>query len=184
MAQRPKNEVPRQVADFSVPEQGGRTVRLSSLTGSGPLVLLVHPGVAHAGSVALLMEYRDRVLNFQLHGAQIASISPDESSALAYVRTARGLPFTLLSDPARAALSALGALGGSGGSDMAVLLLDRARRVRHHERVALGSSDALLTLVKRGVARGRRQFFPRLSAGLRALRDRFESRRYATRATR
>src|SRR6202140_5667988 len=136
MAQRPKNEVPRQVADFSVPEQGGRTVRLSSLTAPGPLVLLVHPGVAHPGSVALLMEYRDRVLNFQLHGAQIASISPDESSALAYVRTARGLPFTLLSDPARAALSALGALGGSGGRTLGVQVVAPAPRVSPHGRAA------------------------------------------------
>jgi thioredoxin-dependent peroxiredoxin len=184
MAGRPTSEMPRQVADFSVSEQGGLRVRLSSLTQPGPLVLLVHPGVTHAGSVALLMEYRDRVLNFKLHGAHVASISPDEASALAYVRTARGIPFMLLSDPGRTALSALGALGGNGGGEMAVLLLDRARRVRHHERSALGSSDALLTLIKRGIARGRPQIFPRLSAGLRALRDRFTSRRYATRATR
>lgn len=184
MAERPKSEVPRQVADFSLLEQGGHTVRLSSLTGPGPLVLLVHPGVTHAGSVALLMEYRDRALNFQRHGAQIASISPDETSALAFVRSARGLPFILLSDPGRAALSALGALGGNGRNDMAVLLIDRARRVRHHDGVGLGSSEALLTLIKRGLARGRPQLFPRLSARLRALRDRFASRVYVTRATR
>lgn len=184
MVERPRNEAARQVADFAVLEQGGRTVRLSSLTGAGPLVLLVHPGVTHPDSLLLLMEYRDRALNFQQQGAQIASISPDETSALAFVRSARGLPFTLLSDPGRGALSALGALGGNGGHDMAVLLIDRARRVRHHEPVALGSSDALLTLVKRGAARGRLPLLPRLLDGLRSLGGRFAGPRYTTRATR
>ncbi|GAC1338227.1 MAG: hypothetical protein NVSMB23_05700 [Myxococcales bacterium] len=184
MAERPTSEMPRQVADFSVPEQGGKRVRLSSLTGRGPLVLLVHPGVTHPQSVALLLEYRDRALNFRQHGAQIASISPDEASALAFLRSARGLPFPLLSDPGRTALSALGALGGNGGEGMAVLLLDRARRVRHQQRAALGSSEALLTLVKRGGGRGRPPFFPRLRAALRTLRVRWANRGFATRATR
>jgi hypothetical protein len=56
--------------------------------------------------------------------------------------------------------------------------------VRHHARTARGSADALLTLVRRGVAHSRPSPFPRVAALLRSIRDLFRHRAWATRTVR
>lgn len=161
------SELSRQVPDFAVTDHEGRVTRLSRLASGGALVLLVHPGLREPRSLELLAEYRDRALGFRLQGAQIAALSPDEPSALAFLRAERGLPFALLSDRDRSAISALGGLAlGRESSGLSVLLLDRARVVRHHARAPLGSADELLRLVKRGLARGRTPAVVRLGAFL------------------
>lgn len=163
-----KSELSRQVPDFAVADHEGRVTRLSRLASGGALVLLVHPGLREPRSLELLMEYRDRALGFQLQGARIASLSPDDPSALAFLRSERGLPFALLSDRDRAAISALGGLAlGRESAGLSVLLLDRARVVRHRAPSPLGSADELLLLVKRGLARGRTPAVVRLFAFLR-----------------
>jgi peroxiredoxin len=158
----PPSESARQVPNFAVRGHDGRRTRLSSLAAGGPLVLLVHPGLGDPRSLELLMEYRDRGRGFRLQGIQIAALSPDEPSALDFLRSERGLPFALLSDEGSGAISALGGLVGSEG--LAVLLLDRARFVRHRPRAPLGSADGLIVLAKRGEAKGPRRPFPRLGA--------------------
>lgn len=163
-----KSELPRQVADFAVADHEGHPARLSKLASGGPLILLVHPGLRDPRSLELLIEYRDRALGFRLQGARIASLSPDEPSALAFLRSERGLPFALLSDPDRSAISALGGLAlGRETGGLSVLLLDRGLVVRHRARAPLGSADELVLLVKRGIARGRGPRLARLTAFVR-----------------
>ncbi|HXN83020.1 MAG TPA: redoxin domain-containing protein [Myxococcales bacterium] len=181
MATSPSEPV-RQVPDFVVRGHDGRRTRLSTLAAGGPLVLLVHPGLGDPRSLELLMEYRDRGRGFRMQGMQIAALSPDEPSALDFLRSERGLPFALLSDEGSGAISALGGLVGSEG--LAVLLLDRARFVRHRPRAPLGSADGLLLLVKRGAVKSAKRPFPRLGGFVRDLIDLVRHRPWTTRPAR
>lgn len=83
--------------DFALPDDQGRTVRLSSLRGK-PVVLVFYPGDDTPGCTKQLCEFRDTWAHLQASGVVIFGISPQSESSHRSFREKYHLPFPLLVD--------------------------------------------------------------------------------------
>jgi len=84
--------------DFTLPSQGGQSVRLGDLIGEMAVVLYFYPKDDTPGCTAEACSFRDGYEDFVEAGAEVVGVSSD--SAESHERFAAGnrLPFTLLSD--------------------------------------------------------------------------------------
>ncbi len=147
-APRPGQHLP----EVTLRTEVGKPVRLGELLQGGPLVLLFFGGSNDLRSVQRLLEFRDRTLSFHLAGARIAAISTDGPSLSAFLRSERGLAFSILSDEGGKAAAAFGMLDGQVARS-AGFLIDAGLVVRQRWLGSQISAGELLTAVKRGAAR-------------------------------
>ena len=98
------------LADAPLLDIKGKNTSLSRLAGDRVLVLLVYEGAASPTAVRHLLDFRDATMAFEKLGARIAAVSADEPSAAAFLKTERGLGFTLACDPEKKALREWGLL--------------------------------------------------------------------------
>lgn len=96
--------------DFALPDQHGKTVKLSDLRGH-KVVVYFYPRADTPGCTTQACSLRDAQEPLQVAGATVIGISPDKPEAQAKFDTKYGLGFTLLSDPDHAAADAYGAWG-------------------------------------------------------------------------
>jgi peroxiredoxin Q/BCP len=96
--------------DFSLPDQKGEELTLSSLRGE-TVVLYFYPRADTPGCTTQACGVRDRSEDYALAGARVIGISPDEPAALGKFDDKHGLGFTLLSDADHAVADAYGAWG-------------------------------------------------------------------------
>lgn len=84
--------------DFALPDQTGRTVRLSDLLGKGPIVLYFYPKDNTQGCTAEACAFRDSYLVFKEAGAEVIGVSTGSEASHQGFAEQHKLPFILLSD--------------------------------------------------------------------------------------
>jgi peroxiredoxin Q/BCP len=95
---------------FTLPNQNGDKVRLSSYAGSR-VVLYFYPADDTPGCTKEACQFNDGLLAFKKLGVKVLGISPDDGpSHKAFIKK-YGLKFDLLSDPDRLVMATYGAYG-------------------------------------------------------------------------
>ena len=84
--------------DFELPDQQGKTVRLSQHLGKRAVVVYFYPKDDTSGCTAEACGFRDEFSQFQNADAEIIGISDDSTESHAKFAARYSLPFTLLSD--------------------------------------------------------------------------------------
>jgi peroxiredoxin Q/BCP len=87
------------VADFALPDQDGRTRRLSDLLADGPVVLFFYPAAMTTGCTKESCHFRDLAAEFAAAGAQRVGISADPVGKQKQFADMYSLDYPLLSDP-------------------------------------------------------------------------------------
>lgn len=96
--------------DFSLPDESGRLVKLSSLRGSW-VVLTFYAEDATPVCSKQVCSFREPFAEFRELGARVFGISPDPAATHKAWRAAEKLPFSLLSDEGNKVASRWGAHG-------------------------------------------------------------------------
>jgi peroxiredoxin Q/BCP len=90
-------QVGQQAPDFTLPDQNGTNVTLSSLRGS-PVVLYFYPKDDTPGCTREACGFRDAFEAYRQAGATILGVSPDNPESHTRFIAKYELPFTLLAD--------------------------------------------------------------------------------------
>ena len=93
--------------DFELPDQDGRTHRLSDYAGKN-VVLYFYPKADTPGCTTQACGVRDRGADYEAAGAVVLGVSPDPPRKLRAFADKYGLPFTLLGDEDHAVAEAYG----------------------------------------------------------------------------
>jgi len=83
---------------FSLPDQDGKTVELSSLLGKGPLVFFFYPKDETVVCTKEACSFRDAHEDLQKAGAAVFGISGDDVTSHKGFATHHRLPYSLLAD--------------------------------------------------------------------------------------
>ena len=100
-------EAGTEAPDFTLPNQDGEDVTLSSLRG-GPVVLYFYPKADTPGCTTQACGIRDRTGEYEAAGARVLGVSPDDPKDLRKFADKYGLPFTLLADADHAVAESYG----------------------------------------------------------------------------
>src|SRR5215210_7956819 len=90
-------ETGAQATDFTLPNQDGEEVTLSSLRGR-PVVLYFYPKADTPGCTTQACGIRDHSADYDAVGAVVLGVSPDPVSAVKKFHGGQSLNFTLLAD--------------------------------------------------------------------------------------
>jgi peroxiredoxin Q/BCP len=118
--------------DFELPDQHGKTVRLSDYRGKSAAVIYFYPKDETAGCTAEACRFRDDFEKFSHAGAVVIGISDDSTESHQRFTLNHRLPFTLLSDAGGAVRKLYGVkktLGVIPGR--VTFVIDREGIVRH-----------------------------------------------------
>ena len=117
--------------EFTLPDQDERDTSLTSLLNRGSLVLFFYPADFTPGCTKEVCLVRDLHTEILQRGLNVAGISPQGPASHREFRAKYGLPFTLLSDEAKAVVRMYDVNGPLGfGVRRATYLIDQARNVR------------------------------------------------------
>jgi peroxiredoxin Q/BCP len=142
--------------DFTLPDQEGSPVQLSSLKG-GPVILYFYPKDDTSGCTKQACGFRDGFPDFEAAGATVLGISPDSSASHAKFVAKYDLPFTLLADVERTACEAYGVWKEKSmygkkymGVERTTFVLDRdGKLARIFPKVKVpGHAEAVLEVVR------------------------------------
>jgi thioredoxin-dependent peroxiredoxin len=100
----------QEAPDFTLPDQDGEEVTLSSLRGE-TIVLYFYPRADTPGCTTQACGVRDRDADYAAAGARVIGVSPDEPKALKKFAGKYDLGFTLLADADHAVADSYGAWG-------------------------------------------------------------------------
>lgn len=143
--------------EFTLSDQDGRDVSLTSLLNRGPLILYFYPADFTPGCTREACLVRDLHAEIQKVGLRVVGVSPQTPESHQRFRERYALPFALLSDPGKAVIRMYDVNGPLGfGVRRATYLIDPGRiilaavladfRVSEHEafiRKALILNEAL-----------------------------------------
>src|SRR5271165_3199674 len=101
-------EVGKKAPAFTLPDQDGKAVKLSSFKGH-PVVLYFYPKDDTPGCTQEACDFRDAHAALKKAGAVVLGVSPDESRSHSKFAGKYQLPFTLLADPDHGVAEAYGA---------------------------------------------------------------------------
>jgi thioredoxin-dependent peroxiredoxin len=96
--------------DFSLPDEEGHTVTLSSLKGTN-VVLVFYPGDDTPGCTRQLCEFRDRWDMIRGRGIVVFGVNPQSARSHVHFRNKFQFPFPLLVDKGRAVANLYNANG-------------------------------------------------------------------------
>ncbi len=117
--------------EFTLPDQDGKPVSLSSLLGTGALILYFYPADFTPGCTREACAIRDMHGDVARSGLTVAGVSPQTPQSHRNFRLKYGLPFTLLSDPDKSVARLYGVAGPFGmGLRRATFLIDGERVIR------------------------------------------------------
>ena len=103
-------EVGKKAPDFSLPDENGNRVKLSSFRGK-KVILYFYPADDTPGCTAQACGFRDSFPEIQEKNAMVIGISPDDARSHQRFRAKYNLPFILLSDPDHVVAKKYGAWG-------------------------------------------------------------------------
>ena len=153
------------LADASLLDIKGKSTSLSRLQGDRVLVLLVYEGAGSPTAVRHLLEFRNATMAFDRLGARIAAVSSDGPAAAAFLKTERGLGFTLACDPEKKALREWGLIDPATGEVReALFVLGRDRGIRTLSMGKFPDVDKMLLFIRRGGAKGATRVEPSAAA--------------------
>ena len=95
---------------FTLPDQDGNKVSLSSFAGS-PVVVYFYPADDTPGCTKEACQFNDNLRAFERAKVAVLGISPDDAESHRRFRAKYGLKFPLLSDPAHKVMEKYGAWG-------------------------------------------------------------------------
>ena len=87
----------QEAPDFTLPDQDGNEVTLSSLRGA-PVVLYFYPKADTPGCTTQACGIRDHSSDYEDAGVRVLGVSPDPVSAIKKFHSGQSLNFTLLAD--------------------------------------------------------------------------------------
>lgn len=117
--------------EFSLPDQDGRDVSLTSLLNQGPLLLYFYPADFTPGCTRQACMIADLHTDIQRSRLLVAGVSPQAPQVHQRFRAQYKLPYPLLADETKEVIRMYGADGPLGfGVRRVSYLLDRARIVR------------------------------------------------------
>jgi len=96
-----------QAPDFGLPDQDGRTVKLSDFRGQ-PTVVYFYPKADTPGCTTQACGVRDRRADYAAAGAQVLGISPDPVAKVKKFHEKQSLNFSLLADEGHRVAEAYG----------------------------------------------------------------------------
>jgi len=124
-------EVGARAPEFTLPDQGGQNVSLSTLLRHGPLILYFYPADFTPGCTREACCIRDLHTSIQEAGLDVAGVSPQTPESHRAFRDRYKLPFTLLSDVDKFVIRMYDVLGPLGfGVRRATYLIDQGRHIR------------------------------------------------------
>jgi peroxiredoxin Q/BCP len=116
--------------DFTLPDQDGRSHRLSELIDGKPLILYFYPADFTPGCTKEACDLRDLHTKILASGLRVVGISPQSPESHRRFRQEHSLPFTLLSDEGKTAIKAFDVDGPLGiGVRRATFLIDGRQQV-------------------------------------------------------
>jgi peroxiredoxin Q/BCP len=117
--------------EFTLPDQDGRDVSLTSLLNNGPLVLFFYPADFTPGCTREVCMVRDLYQDLVKRGLNAAGVSPQSPASHRSFRAKHNLPFTLLADADKSVIKMYEVNGPLGfGVRRVTYLVDQARVVR------------------------------------------------------
>ena len=117
--------------EFTLADQTGASVSLSTLLRTGPLVLYFYPADFTPGCTREACSIRDLHPQLLEAGLTVAGVSPQQPESHQRFRERYQLPFVLLSDPEKTVVRMYDALGPLGfGVRRVTYLIDQGRTVR------------------------------------------------------
>jgi peroxiredoxin Q/BCP len=117
--------------EFTLPDQTGQSVSLSTLLRHGPLILYFYPADFTPGCTREACALRDLYGEILQAGLDVAGVSPQDPASHRAFREKHQLPFTLLSDVDKAVIRMYDVNGPLGfGVRRATYLVDQARYIR------------------------------------------------------
>ncbi|GAA4551608.1 peroxiredoxin [Pseudonocardia xishanensis] len=102
-------KVGTEVSDFELEDETRTPRKLSTLLGSGPVVLFFYPMASSGGCTQEACHFRDLAGEFAAVGAQPVGISSDNVTKQSVFSSAHSLGYPLLSDPDHAVSKEFGA---------------------------------------------------------------------------
>jgi len=124
-------DVGTRAPEFTLPDQDGRDVSLSTLLNRGRLILYFYPADFTPGCTRQACAVRDLHSEALRMGLTIAGVSPQPSARHLAFRERYELPFTLLADPEKSVIRMYDVDGPLGfGVRRATYLIDPARHIR------------------------------------------------------
>ncbi|MBD2230347.1 peroxiredoxin [Phormidium tenue] len=118
--------------DFTLPNQAGETVTLSSFRGQRAVVLYFYPKDDTPGCTVESCSFRDSYEDFVAVGAEVIGISSDSTDSHKAFAQKHNLPFTLVSDRDSAVRKAYGVPATLGLLPGRVTyIIDKEGKVRH-----------------------------------------------------
>ena len=117
--------------EFTLPDQNGESVSLSTLLRHGPLILYFYPADFTPGCTREACAIRDLHAQILDAGLDVAGVSPQSPESHRAFREKYHLPFTLLSDVDKFVIGMYDVRGPLGlGVRRATYLIDQARYIR------------------------------------------------------
>ena len=117
--------------EFTLPDQDERSVSLSTLLRSGPLILYFYPADFTPGCTREACALRDLHTEILEAGLSVAGVSPQSADSHRRFREKHQLPFTLLSDIDKFVIRMYDVRGPLGfGVRRGTYLIDQARYIR------------------------------------------------------
>jgi peroxiredoxin Q/BCP len=117
--------------EFTLPDENGQNVSLSSLLSDGPLILYFYPADFTPGCTREACSIRDLHPRLNESGLKVAGVSPQDPATHRAFKEKYHLPFTLLADVDRFVIRLYDVRGPFGfGVRRATYLIDQARVIR------------------------------------------------------
>jgi thioredoxin-dependent peroxiredoxin len=117
--------------EFTLPDQDGRSVSLSTLLRDGALILYFYPADFTPGCTRQACAIRDLHTDIAQAGLSVAGVSPQSPETHRKFRDKHQLPYTLLSDADKFVIRMYNLQGPLGiGVRRGTYLIDQARYIR------------------------------------------------------
>ena len=124
-------EPEQKAPEFTLPDQDGHDISLTSLLKDGPVILYFYPADFTPGCTREACSIRDLHREISRAGLTVAGISPQSPDSHKRFREKYNLPFTLLSDEKREVINMFGVSGLFGvWVQRVTYLIDQDRNIK------------------------------------------------------